>query len=73
MVLEATTKVDVKIATQSIFVKFNPVTAHVVAYMNTIIENSVQWAEDGWGGYISVSPLVDLGSYMRSGIDGFAV
>ncbi|KAF8607283.1 FAD-binding domain-containing protein [Ceratobasidium sp. AG-I] len=53
VVLEATSKVEAKVPTQSIFVKFNPVTAHVVAYMNTIIENSVQWAEDGWGGYIS--------------------
>lgn len=55
VVLEATSRVEKKIATQSIFVKFNPVTAHVVAYMNTIIENSVKWAEDGWGGYVSVS------------------
>ncbi|KDN46581.1 hypothetical protein RSAG8_04234, partial [Rhizoctonia solani AG-8 WAC10335] len=53
IVLEATSRVEKKIPTQSIFVKFNPVTAHVVAYMSTIIENSVQWAEDGWGGYIS--------------------
>ncbi|KAF8685100.1 oxygen-dependent FAD-linked oxidoreductase family [Rhizoctonia solani] len=53
VVLEATSRVEPKIPTQSIFVKFNPVTAHVVAYMSTIIENSVQWAEDGWGGYIS--------------------
>ncbi|CAE6490663.1 unnamed protein product [Rhizoctonia solani] len=53
VVLEATSRVEKKVPTQSIFVKFNPVTAHVVAYMSTIIENSVKWAEDGWGGYIS--------------------
>jgi FAD/FMN-containing dehydrogenase len=53
VVLEATSRVEPKIPTQSIFVKFNPVTAHVVAYMSTIIENSVKWGEEGWGGYIS--------------------
>ncbi|QRV84879.1 FAD-binding domain protein [Ceratobasidium sp. AG-Ba] len=53
VVLEATSKVEPKISTQAIFVKFNPVTAHVVAYMTTIIANSVKWAEDGWGGYVS--------------------
>ncbi|KAG8737195.1 hypothetical protein FRC10_008481 [Ceratobasidium sp. 414] len=53
VVLEATSKVEPRISTQAVFVKFNPVTAHVVAYMSTIIANSVQWAEEGWGGYIS--------------------
>jgi FAD/FMN-containing dehydrogenase len=54
VVLEATSHVEKKIATQVIYVKFNPVTAHVVAYMQTIVENSLKWAQDGWGGYVSV-------------------
>ncbi|KAG8717821.1 hypothetical protein FRC09_013625 [Ceratobasidium sp. 395] len=54
VVLEATSRVEPrKIPTQAVFVKFNPVTAHVVAYMSAIIANSVKWAEDGWGGYVS--------------------
>ncbi|CCO31324.1 hypothetical protein BN14_05363 [Rhizoctonia solani AG-1 IB] len=58
VVLEATSHVEKKIATQVIYVKFNPVTAHVVAYMQTIVENSLKWAQDGWGGYVSADHAI---------------
>ncbi|CAE6490648.1 unnamed protein product [Rhizoctonia solani] len=58
VVLEGTSGVEKKITTQVIYVKFNPVTAHVVAYMQAIIENSVKWAQDGWGGYVSADHAI---------------
>ncbi|KAH7337689.1 FAD-binding domain-containing protein [Rhizoctonia solani] len=58
VVLEGTSRVEKKITTQVIYVKFKPVAAHVVAYMQTILENSVKWARDGWGGYVSADHAI---------------
>ncbi|CAE6379738.1 unnamed protein product [Rhizoctonia solani] len=58
VVLEVTSRVEKKIATQVIIVKFNPLATHVAAYMQTIIKNSVKWAQDGWGGYVSADHAI---------------
>ncbi|CCO31325.1 hypothetical protein BN14_05364 [Rhizoctonia solani AG-1 IB] len=55
VVLEATSHVEKKVATQVIYIRFkpNPAKEHVAVYMQTIVENSSKWAQDGWGGYVT--------------------
>ncbi|CAE6470665.1 unnamed protein product [Rhizoctonia solani] len=58
VVLEATSRVEKRLATQVIIVKFKPNPTNVAKYMQTIIENSVKWAQDGWGGYVSADRAI---------------
>lgn len=57
VVLEATTKAEGKMAFQSIGAGFNPLPEHMSTFFSAVIDNSLKWANEGWGGYITPGSL----------------
>ncbi|TVY53558.1 FAD-linked oxidoreductase, partial [Lachnellula suecica] len=66
IVMEATHKVEPAMSLSVAYIKYNQTASNVHQWLDLLINNSLGWANDGWGGHyvsnnlISITPLLNL-------------
>ncbi|KKK22263.1 hypothetical protein P175DRAFT_0500164 [Aspergillus ochraceoroseus IBT 24754] len=66
VVLESTHRVEPQISFVAASIKFPATSDNVLPFMDIVVNNTLQWASEGWGGHITgntlvnVSPLLNL-------------
>lgn len=72
LVLEATHAVEPRLDLAVVSIKFTQTADNVGPWLEILVNNSLQWAEEGWGGHyranniISVTPLLTLPAAQKS-------
>ncbi|KAI9929525.1 hypothetical protein ASPWEDRAFT_41262 [Aspergillus wentii DTO 134E9] len=60
VVLESTHRVEPQISFVAAIIKFASTSTNVLPFMDIVVNNTVRWAEEGWGGHITGNTLVNV-------------
>ncbi|ESZ90893.1 hypothetical protein SBOR_8734 [Sclerotinia borealis F-4128] len=72
VVMEATHRVEPRIQLAVAAISYNRTTSNVLEWLSIVVDNSLPWANQGWGGHyqttnlISVTPLLNLSEAVKS-------
>ncbi|PYH82445.1 FAD/FMN-containing dehydrogenase [Aspergillus uvarum CBS 121591] len=64
VVLESTHRVEPRFGFTAAIVKFTSNSTNVLPWMDIIVNNTLRWAEEGWGGHITGSTLINVSPLM---------
>ncbi|MCJ1237581.1 hypothetical protein MMC14_005568 [Varicellaria rhodocarpa] len=72
VVLESTHRVEKQLRLSVVSINFPPTSSNLLSFLEILVNNSVTWAEQGWGGHlgphnlINVTPLLSLSEAKES-------
>ncbi|KAE8146052.1 hypothetical protein BDV25DRAFT_163280 [Aspergillus avenaceus] len=60
VVIESTHRVDPAVKLVSAVIKFTSNDTNLLPFMDIVVNNTLKWAKEGWGGHISGSSLINV-------------